>query len=135
LTVKRIANDLEIVLTVGMSENCCHCVFVIADLWNGEKRLFLEAARRYAMTEKGENEGVRDIDLHYDPYDKMPPEAILELIVKWKTEWIERGNAFGAQVNVRDVEKAEQWLRGGADYDLCIERECGRGKIYLTPRV
>ena len=131
--MKRIANDLEIVLTVGMNEDCCHCVFVMADLWNGGKRLFLEAARRYAVTEKGEAEDVRDIDLHYDPYDKMPPEAIRERIEKWKTEWIERGNAFGARVNVKDVEKAEQWLRDGADYDLCIERERGRGKIYLTP--
>jgi len=131
--VKRIADDLEIVLTVGMSEDCCHCVFVMADLWNAEKRLFLEAARRYAVTEKGENEGIRDIDLYYDPYRIMPPEAILELIEKWKIEWIERGTAFGARVNVKDVEKAEQWLRAGANFDLCIERERGRGKIYLTP--
>ena len=131
--MKRIANDLEIVLTVGMSEDCCHCVFVMADLWNGGKRLFLEAARRYAVTEKGENEGVRDIDLYYDPYRILRPDVILELIEKWKTEWIERGIAFGVRVNVKDVEKAEQWLRDGADYDLCIERERGQGKIYLTP--
>ena len=131
--MKRIPNDLEIVLTVGMSEDCCHCVFVTADLWNGGKRLFLEAARRYAVTEKGEAEGVRDIDLYYDPYRILRPDVILELIEKWKTEWIARGTAFGARVNVKDVEKAEQWLRDGADYDLCIERERGRGKIYLTP--
>jgi len=107
--------------------------FVIADLWNGEKRLFLDAARRNAVTEKGETEGVRDIDLYYDPHQKMPPEAILELIEKWKTEWIERGVAFGARVNIRDVEKAEQWLRDGANYVLRIERERGRGEIYLAP--
>jgi len=131
--VKRIPNDSEIVLTVGMSEDCCHCVFVMADLWNGKKRLFLEAASRKAVTEKGENEGIRNIDLYYDPYRIMLPEAILELIEEWKTEWIARGIAFGVRVNVKDVEKAEQWLRDGANYDLCIERERGRGKLYLTP--
>lgn len=132
--MKRIPNDSEIVLTVDMSKDCCHCLFVIADIyWNGGERLFLETASRKALTEKGENEGVRDIDLYYDPYRIMHPEATLELIEKWKTEWIARGIAFGARVNVKDVEKAEQWLRDGADYDLCIERERGRGKIYLTP--
>jgi hypothetical protein len=105
----------------------------MADLWNGGKRLFLEAASREAMTEKGENEGMRDIDLYYDPYRILRPGVILELIEKWKIEWIARGIAFGARVNVKDVEKAEQWLRAGANFDLCIERERGRGKIYLTP--
>jgi hypothetical protein len=108
-------------------------VFVIADLyWNGGERLFLEAASRKALTEKGENEGMRDIDLYYDPYRVMRPEAILELIEEWKTEWIARGIASGVRVNVKDVEKAEQWLRDGTNYDLCIERERGQGRIYLA---
>ena len=133
LTVKRIANDSEIVLTVDMSKDCCHCVFVIADLyWDGGERLFLEAASRKAVMEKGENEGIRDIDLYYDPYRVMRPEAILDLIEKWKIKWIARGVAFGVRVNVTDVEKVEQWLRDGANYDLCIEREREQGKIYLT---
>jgi len=108
-------------------------VFVIADLWNGEKRLFLDAARRNAVTEKGEVDCVREIDLYYDPYRIIPPSKILTLIEEWKREWTERGVAFGARVNVRDVEKAEQWLRDGADQVVCIERQRGRGKIYLAP--
>jgi len=81
--VKRIADDWEIVLTVDISKDCCHCVFVIADLyWNGGERLFLEAASRKAVTQKGENEGIRDIDLYYDPYRVIRPKAILDLIEK-----------------------------------------------------
>jgi hypothetical protein len=105
----------------------------MADLyWDGGERLFLEAASRKAVMEKGENEGIRDIDLYYDPYRVMRPEAILDLVEKWKTRWIARGVAFGVRVNVKDVEKVEQWLRDGANYDLCIERERKQGKIYLT---
>jgi hypothetical protein len=108
-------------------------VFVIAEIWNGENRLFLDAAKRSPVTEKGEVDCMREIDLYYDPHERATPELLFDLIEEWKTQWIERGTAFGARVNVKDLEKAEQWLRDGADYVTCIERQHGRGKIYLSP--
>ena len=99
----------EIVLTIGGSEDCCHCEFAVAELWKAGRFIRrLDGATRKTMN--GEIGDERLLDFYYDP-DKMSLDSMLRIIERWKTEWLAYGISHGIRVRVNEeLQAAENQL-------------------------